>query len=389
MKILVLTWEFPPRLVGGIARHCAELYPEIVAMGHEVHVVTVAYGKEPPYKIVDGIHVHRVDDPGSPRPFVTWVSDLNVNLLECGRRLLAIHRFDLVHAHDWLVAAAAIALQTTYQLPLVATIHATEHGRHNGIHSRESAEIHSQDRLLAVAANETIVCSSYMQQEVMTILGRDRSHVVYNGINAEKKQRPQDFDFWQLRRNYAADHEKIIYYVGRMTPEKGIFILLEAAANVLWEMCGNVKLVFVGSGKTEELKSRAQELGLWDKCYFTGFMSDRELDRFQTITDCAVFPSLYEPFGIVALESFASHVPVVVSDAGGLPEVVRHGYTGIVTWKNNPESLAWGILEVLRNPSYAKWLTDNAYSELGHRFNWQMIATQTLAVYELALENKP
>jgi glycosyltransferase involved in cell wall biosynthesis len=165
--------------------------------------------------------------------------------------------------------------------------------------------------------------------------------------------------------------------------------LLEAAANVLWEMCGNVKLVFVGSGKTEELKSRAQELGLWDKCYFTGFMSDQDLDRFQTITDCAVFPSLYEPFGIVALESFASHVPVVVSDAGGLPEVVRHGYTGIVTWKNNPESLAWGILEVLRNPSYAKWLTDNAYSELGHRFNWQTIAVQTLAVYELALENKP
>jgi glycosyltransferase involved in cell wall biosynthesis len=383
MKILVLTWEFPPRLVGGIARHCAELYPEIVALGHEVHVVTVAFGGEPIYKVVDGIHIHRVDDPGAPHPFVAWVSDLNVNLIEHCQTLVSGHQFDLIHAHDWLVAAAAIALQKLTGLPLVTTIHATEHGRHNGIHSSESAEIQNHERLLVAASAETIVCSNYMQKEVAEVLGRAQTHIIYNGINPEKKQRPQDFDFWQLRRTYAADHEKIIYYVGRMTHEKGIFILLEAAAMVLWEMCGHVKLVFVGNGNTDALRWRAGELSLGDKCYFTGFMSDADLDRFQTVTDCAVFPSLYEPFGIVALESFASHVPVVVSDAGGLPEIVRHGHTGIVTWKNNADSLAWGILEVLRNPSYAKWLTDNAYAELNGRFNWKTIARETVAVYEL------
>jgi glycosyltransferase involved in cell wall biosynthesis len=389
MKILVLTWEFPPRLVGGIARHCAELYPEIVALGHEVHVVTVAFGVEPEYRLVDGIHVHRVEDPGAPEPFVAWVSDLNVNLLEYCRRLLASHSFDLIHAHDWLVATAAIQLQQQTSLSLVVTIHATEFGRHSGIHNQDSAEIHRQERLLVAAATETIVCSHYMRREVAEVLGRDRTHVIYNGINGAKKQRPQDFDFWQLRRNFAADHEKIIYYVGRMTPEKGIFILLEAAASVLWEMGGHVKLVFVGNGNINDLKHRAGEMGLWEKCYFTGFMSDQDLDRFQTVADCAVFPSLYEPFGIVALESFASHVPVVVSDAGGLPEVVRHAHTGIVTWKNNPESLAWGILEVLRNPSYAKWLTDNAAVELGQRFHWPDLARQTLAVYQLTQDPAP
>jgi glycosyltransferase involved in cell wall biosynthesis len=388
MKILVLTWEFPPRLVGGIARHCAELYPEIVSLGHEVHVVTVAFGGEPAYKLVDGIHVHRVEDPGAPYPFVTWVGDLNVNLMEHCQLLVGKHSFDLIHAHDWLVAAAAIALQKLTDLPLVATIHATEFGRHSGIYNNDSAEIQRQERLLVAAAAETIVCSNYMQKEVAEVLGQDRTHIIYNGINPEKKQRPQDFDFWQLRRTYAADHEKIIYYVGRMTPEKGIFILLEAAAMVVWEMCGHVKLVFVGNGSTDALKRRSKELGLWEKCYFTGFMSDEDLDRFQTVTDCAVFPSLYEPFGIVALESFASHVPVVVSDAGGLPEIVRHGHTGIVTWRNNPDSLAWGILEVLRNPSYAKWLTDNAYEELGGRFNWKLIALKTVAVYELTQNSK-
>jgi glycosyltransferase involved in cell wall biosynthesis len=143
-----------------------------------------------------------------------------------------------------------------------------------------------------------------------------------------------------------------------------------------------------GDGNIEALKNKAAELGIIDKCCFTGFMSDQDLDKFQTVADCAVFPSLYEPFGIVALESFASHVPVVVSDAGGLPEVVRHAKTGIVTWKNNPDSLAWGILEVLRNPSYSKWLTDNAYAELSQRFYWPDLAEQTLTVYEMAVAHQ-
>jgi glycosyltransferase involved in cell wall biosynthesis len=270
---------------------------------------------------------------------------------------------------------------------LVATIHATEYGRHQGIHNHDSEEIHQQERALVQEAIKTIVCSKYMHWEVDEVLGcaPDNIHTIYNGIKPEKKQRPQDFDFWSLRRSFATDHEKIIYYVGRMTPEKGIFVLLDAASNVLWEMGGLVKIVFVGGGNTDQLKSRAWDLGIWDKCFFTGFMSDSDLDKFQTVADCAVFPSLYEPFGIVALESFASHVPVVVSDAGGLPEVVRHGQTGIVTWKNNPDSLAWGILEVLRNPSYAKWLTDNAYDDLRLRFNWADIAQQTTKVYRLAL----
>jgi glycosyltransferase involved in cell wall biosynthesis len=366
MKILVLTWEFPPRLVGGIARHCAELYPEIVRMGHEVHVVTVAFGKEPQHKVVGGIHVHRVDDPGVPDPFLPWVRDLNCNLLEYCHQLVAQNSigasFDLIHAHDWLVAAAAIALQAKTGSPLVSTIHATEFGRHNGIRGDDSTEIFNQERQLTDRSTEVIVCSNYMQQEVREVLGRASSHIIYNGINPEKKQRPQNFDFWQLRRTYAADHEKIIYYVGRMTPEKGIFLLLDAASIVLWEMEGAVKLVFIGKGdgNIEALKRKATDLGIGEKCYFTGFMSDQDLDKFQTVADCAVFPSLYEPFGIVALESFASHVPVVVSDAGGLPEV-------------------------LRNPSYSKWLTDNAYSELSQRFYWPHLATQTLAVYEMAV----
>jgi glycosyltransferase involved in cell wall biosynthesis len=117
-------------------------------------------------------------------------------------------------------------------------------------------------------------------------------------------------------------------------------------------------------------------------------MSDEDLDKFQTVADCAVFPSLYEPFGIVALESFAARVPVVVSDTGGLPEVVRHTKTGIVTWTNDADSLAWGILEVLKNPGYAQWLVDNAYEDLERRFSWSKLAQQTEAVYGRVLHER-
>jgi glycosyltransferase involved in cell wall biosynthesis len=153
-------------------------------------------------------------------------------------------------------------------------------------------------------------------------------------------------------------------------------------------MEGRVKFVIIGGGNTNSLKQQAWNLGIWDKCYFTGFMSDEDLDKFQTIADCAVFPSLYEPFGIVALESFAARVPVVVSDTGGLPEVVQHSKTGIVTYTNNADSLAWGILEVLRNPAYVQWLIDNAYESLSTRFCWSKLAKQTEAVYGRVLHER-
>jgi glycosyltransferase involved in cell wall biosynthesis len=117
-------------------------------------------------------------------------------------------------------------------------------------------------------------------------------------------------------------------------------------------------------------------------------MSDEDLNQFRFIADCAVFPSLYEPFGIVVLENFAARVPVVVSDTGGFPEIVRHGKTGVVTWANDANSLAWGILEVLRNPSFAQQLADNAYDDLDRRFSWAKIAQETEAVYGRVLHER-
>jgi glycosyltransferase involved in cell wall biosynthesis len=388
MKILVLAWEFPPRIVGGISRHVAELYPDLVKLGHEVHLLTVEFGQAPHYEIVDGIRVHRVQ-VGASHDFFHWVANMNESMGRHGGKLLQEDGpFHLIHAHDWLVADAAIALKSLFQLPLIATIHATEYGRQNGLHSEIHHHINHIESKLVAEAWRVIVCTDYMRLEVGWALHcpSDKVDVIYNGICQEKKQPRREFDFWKFRRRFAADQEKIVYYVGRLTYEKGIDLLLSAAPKVLWETGGRAKFVIIGGGNADSLKRQAWNLGIWHKCYFTGFMSDEELNQFRYIADCAVFPSRYEPFGIVVLENFAARIPVVVSNTGGLPEVVQHTKTGVVTQTGNPDSLAWGILEVLKNPGYAQWLVDNAYQDLDRRFSWAALAKQTEQVYLRAVE---
>lgn len=390
MRILVLTWEFPPRIVGGIARHVGELYPELVKLGLEVHLITIEFGHAPFYEVVEGIKVYRVlVNPA--HNFFHWIANMNTSMINHGVTLIQQQgNFDLIHAHDWLVADAAIALKHNFKIPLVATIHATEYGRYNGIHDETHAYIDSKEGNLVYNTWRVIVCSNYMRGEINRAFGCpwDKIDVIYNGIRPEKKHRHPQFDHASFRRLFAQDEEKIVYYVGRMAFEKGVYVLLNAAPKVLQEMNGHAKFVIIGGGNSNRLKEQAWNLGIWDRCYFTGFMSDENLDKFQTVADCAVFPSLYEPFGIVALESFAARVPVVVSNTGGFPEVVQHTKTGVVTYANNADSLAWGILEILKNPDYAKWLIDNAYNDLERRFNWAKLAQQTEKVFDLVCQER-
>jgi hypothetical protein len=166
-----------------------------------------------------------------------------------------------------------------------------------------------------------------------------------------------------------------------MVREKGAQVLVEAMPRVRAQF-GDAKLVIAGGGYRAHLEARAQELGLKDQILFTGRVSDEDRDRLYRVADVAVYPSLYEPFGIVALEAMAAKVPVVVSDAGGLAEVVQHDVTGTTTLVDNPDSLAWGITRALQNPVQSRQMAANAYDRVLNVFNWDHIATQTADVYE-------
>ncbi|TDA67501.1 MAG: glycosyltransferase family 1 protein [Clostridia bacterium] len=380
MKVLMLSWEYPPASVGGLARHVEELAAALTDMA-EVHVLTRGGPSAPGPE--DSVLVHRVEPYSlNPADFLGWVFQLNMALLEQGIRLYQHYGpFDILHAHDWLVAFAARALKHAYLVPLVATIHATEAGRNQGLHNDTQRYISSVEWWLAYEAWRVIVCSQHMRQEVRRFfqVPDDKLEVVPNGVRPERFQVRPDLN---LRLQYAAPGEKIIFFVGRLVPEKGVQVLIQAMPAVL-RNCPEAKLIVAGQGPMEgELKYLAQNLGLGPKVYFTGYLDDARRNALYAVADVAVFPSLYEPFGIVALEAMAAGTPVVVADTGGLGEVVTHGESGLKAFAGSAASLAENIFRVLREQGLADYLRQEAARCIASRFNWPRIAQHTYKVYQ-------
>lgn len=404
MRIAMLTWEFPPRVVGGLAMHVRELSGNLVRLGADVTVITCHAFGVPDEEIVEGVKVVRVHpyDVHS-RDIVGWAIQLNVAMLEKAVHLVTYDGlFDLVHAHDWLVAYTGRALKHAYQIPLVATVHATEYGRNNGLHNDIQRNINSIEWWLTFEAWKVICCSGYMVDEVRRVFALPPDKVVNipNGVNAErirKRRVPPGF-----KNRFALPHEKIIYFVGRLVQEKGVQVLIDAAPKIL-SYCPDAKFVIAGTGPFEGfLKQKAWDMGLKDKMYFAGYLNDEDRDMLYLTADVAVFPSLYEPFGIVALEAMAAGTPVVVSDNGGLAEIVENEVDGLYAITGSAESLADRVLEILFNPGLAKRLSDKAYQKVCQKFDWQVIAAKTLEVYQgvlresrrtgfmpISLENRP
>lgn len=380
----MLSWEYPPRLVGGISRHVQELSRALASQGHSVHVVTAPHPDAPAFEDDEGVSVHRAEVDLDQSDFVGWVHRLNAASADIARPVLqaAVEEGGpaIIHAHDWLAAFAAKELKLSLKLPMVATIHATEFGRHNGLHSDVSRYISGVEWELAFEAWKVIACSHYMRDQINYCFATpfEKMVVVPNGIDPSKFD--HKFDKAAFRSAYAAPDEKMLFFVGRMVREKGAQVLIEAFAKVLSQY-NAAKLVIAGGGYRDHLVEQAAALGISDRVYFTGYIDDETLIRLYLSADIAVFPSLYEPFGIVALEAMAARVPVVVSDAGGLREVVSHGVTGISTWANNADSLAWGILRMLRDEEGAGLMAENAWRSATTEFSWDRIARRTADCY--------
>lgn len=387
MNILMLTWEYPPRVVGGLARHSEEISEALAASWEQVDVITADHPGTPEYAQVNGVHIHRVKEAFKAPEFFPWVLHFNFGILNKAHQLMRSKQIDVIHAHDWLVAHAGIQLKQIYNKPLVATIHATESGRWSGIHNEIQSYVHSMEWYLNYESWRTIVCSEAMRHEVMGNynLPYEKIDVIPNGIKRDKFlfDFPDALDF---RRRLAADYEPLIVSVGRMVPEKGFQVLVQAAAEVLQEF-PNARFVIAGKGgMLEELRQRAQAYGIADRVHLPGYVSDEDLLKLLRVADVGVYPSLYEPFGIVALEGMAARIPVVVSDTGGLGGMVEHGVTGIKTHPGSPDSLAWGIKQVLYHPEWGSWMVEQAYQRLIDTFNWDIIAEQTKQVYRRVVE---
>ncbi len=387
---LLLSWEYPPVIEGGLARHVRKLAEALVRQGVSVDVLTRGVGEQaqegsPLVEELAGVSVHRVREPGWPRDldrFVAWVEQMNGDMLAAGEALAEDTRYDLVHGHDWLVAQAAATLADRIGAPYVTTIHATEHGRHQGwVQDPPQSHIHAVERWMAHRADTVIVCSYYMRGHVADIFDIDerRIAVIPNGIDPSEL-RPAG-DLRALRGQFAQPHEKLVLLVGRLVYEKGFQLALDALPGVL-DAVEDVRFLVAGSGTHEhELRAQAQRLGLSEHGSFLGWIGDDVLHSLYRIADLCVVPSIYEPFGLVALEAMASGCPCIVADTGGLREVVPVGErVGLRFNGGDAEHLGVMIERLLVDERLRERLVTEA-SEHVLRFDWDDIAQRTRAIY--------
>ena len=386
MRVLILSWEYPPLIEGGLARHVRKLSENLVAQGVDVHVLTRGHEESPAEEEIRGVVVHRVREPDRPRElaeFVTWVEHMNADMLAAGVELGDRFTFDVVHGHDWLVAVAGDHLAKRFRCPLAVTIHATEYGRHQGwVDKHPQSHIHGVERWMANRADRVITCSAYMREHVADIYGleEERIRVIPNGIDPSELIPVADLD--SLRRRFAEPHERLVLLVGRLVYEKGFQLALEALPGLI-ERLADVRFVVAGSGTHEqELRAQANELGLDGHGTFLGWIGDDVLHSLYRIADLCVVPSIYEPFGLVALEAMASGCPCIVADTGGLREIVPEDErVGLRFNGGDPEHLATMVERLLTDDDLRDRLVAEA-SEHVLSFDWADVAEQAAAVYE-------
>ncbi|MCW3999107.1 MAG: glycosyltransferase family 4 protein [Candidatus Bathyarchaeota archaeon] len=388
LTVMMLSWEFPPRVIGGISPHVYFLARDLVKQGINVHVVTCDFPNASTDEVMDGIEVHRIYSYRNPSPdFASWVYLMNVNMQKDAARLVRElgGKIDVFHAHDWLVADAAVGLKHVFRKPLLVTMHSTEIGRRESLHTTTENMIHETENWLTYEAWRVICCSHYMISHVKWAfsLPDNKMVMIPNGVYAKTYEDLKVEE--EFRSNFALPEEKIVLFVGRLVYEKGIHVLVNAMPQVLSQV--NAKFIIVGSGyMKEQLQSIVHGLGLDHKVFFEGFMDENSLLKLQKIADVTVVPSLFEPFGIVALEAMAAGSPVVVSDTGGMSEIVEHDVSGVKVYPNDASSLAWGINRVLLDEGYRGRLRQEAYRVVTERYGWDRIAQQTKRAYHEVME---
>jgi glycogen(starch) synthase len=384
----MLSWDFPPRATGGVAAQVSGLSAALAAAGHDVVVLTVAdrpaelEALPPP-----NVRVVRtqVDLPWlPPSEAVTRIASANHAVTKFGVRLtgdLAGWEPDVVHGHDWQLGWAAASLAARYAVPFVLTMHGTERVRHGGqLPLGHPTDINSIEWWLAFEADKLIAPTRFIVEQLITGFELDAAHVSHipNGI---------DPLLW--RRAGAGitperGREPLVVSWGRVQYEKG-FQVLSRAMHALRGRVPDVHAVIAGRGSyLPELQTQIDVEGVSDVISLPGFVPDAELRQLAHRAGCVVIPSLYEPFGIVALEALAAGAPLVVARTGGLAELVIGTNAGVTFEPGNPDDLADAIEQVLTNDELATILVANARDLVERKYSWSAIARTTAEVYGAA-----
>jgi glycogen(starch) synthase len=393
VKILMLSWEYPPVVIGGLGRHVHQLATALASDGHDVVVLSRRpSGTDPSThpstdEVSEGVRV--VAAAQDPHEFdfstdmMAWTLAMGHSMIRAGlsikergsRRAGKMWRPDVVHAHDWLVAHPAIALAEFYDVPMVSTVHATEAGRHSGwVVGSISRQVHAVESWLARESDSLITCSASMRDEITELFGPGLAEirVIRNGIDAAR---------WPFARRRPREGPPELLFIGRLEYEKGVHDAIAALPRIRRTHPGTT-LTIAGEGtQLPWLVAQARRHKVLKATRFVGKVDHADLLGLLHRVDAAVLPSHYEPFGIVGLEAAAAGAPLVTSTAGGLGEAVIDGFTGVSCAPRDVAGLAEAVRVVLNDPAAAQQRAVAARDRLTADFHWQTVAGQTAQVY--------
>jgi glycosyltransferase involved in cell wall biosynthesis len=386
LRIFMLSWEYPPRIIGGLARHVEGLSKSLAALGHEVHVVTLDFPGTQLDERSGSLFIHRVKVEVPAPTFHAWVLLFN-HFFEkrLGQLAKEFGAPDVLHIHDWLTVSAGVAGKHLLRVPLVMTFHSTESSRSSSSQSPESSMVQGLEWWGSYEAARVIAVSGWMKSEAVAQfeLPPQKVHEIPNGVDVERFSRPVNVEATRNKWRVVPG-ERLITAVGRLTAQKGFDDLIRAYPEIRRAVPGS-KLLVMGEGYMRgELESLAEAEQVKGSTIFAGFVSDSDLVDAIKSSDVVVVPSRFEPFGIIALEAMAGGTPVVVSRVGGLAEIVEDGVDGLEIDPNSPSSLAKAAVRLLTDRELASRLTARAREKV-KAYNWEAAALRTLEVYKSAL----
>jgi glycosyltransferase involved in cell wall biosynthesis len=409
MNIALFTFEYPPRIMGGLGTYTSELSKQLVKMEQNISVFTMNDGTLKTRELMNGIEVHRpkliditnalpediTDEMKRSGPGVRPLSDVMLYNFLVSTKIVndlipnEMKQFDILSVHDWLSSMSGIVLKQSTNIPMVFHLHSTEKGRSLGDGSKIINEL---EHKAAQVADKIITVSYAMKSELISYgFSSDKIEVVWNGVNPNKyspQKIPQQV-IEKLRSSYGIKPtEKMILFIGRLTGVKGVDRLIMSMQSII-KSFPNTKLVVVGKGELESnLTSLTSSLGLNNNVIFNfNMLPEYERIAHYAACDLAVFPSFYEPFGIVALEAMAMEKPIIVGARGvsGLREIVvasGQEMTGYHINPYDPQDIAWGVNSALGDEDHMKVLGRNGRKRVLEQFTWEKTASDVLKIYE-------
>lgn len=387
MKIAFITFEYTPHILGGAGTYISNLTPELVRLGHELHIIMPGFSGAGTELLQERLCVHRL--PVINKTLLAapsfWYS-LRKHFPDLQKKTGG---YDIVHINgpcDFSLCRSCV------RCPRVLTIHHLVRFSIQSIGASFVDRIKNPgaeygilgpylEKLSIKRADYIIAVSQFTKQAILNCyhLPESKISVVPHGAN------PEDFSFSEsekipLKKRLGIDSRPVLLFVGRLEPRKGIDILLKAAAEALKQI--NFKLIITGAGDRHKYERMSQSLGIADNVVFTGYLSDKDLRLLYSICTLFIFPSRMEGFGIAPLEAMAAGKPVLATKVGALPELIETERNGVLVSADDASQLAQEILKLLGDRERIKTMGENNLKKVRDIYTWPGAAHKMETIYK-------